>query len=124
METLFLWIYIITLALLINHEIDSAYWNEWKLFNLKGGVDGFLWVHIPLWIISLWGLTEIHAGTMAGMIVALIVSTAGIGCFSIHSWFISKGHKEFTTAISRFHLWAILIFSIDLLGLSIYFLSS
>ncbi|MCK4852588.1 MAG: outer membrane lipoprotein-sorting protein, partial [Candidatus Omnitrophica bacterium] len=26
--------------LLINHEIDSAYWNEWKLFKMKGGITG------------------------------------------------------------------------------------
>ena len=30
-------IYLINATLLIVHEIDSAYWEEWKLFGLPGG---------------------------------------------------------------------------------------
>jgi len=31
------WIYLTNSVLLINQEIDSAYWKEWKLFGLPGG---------------------------------------------------------------------------------------
>lgn len=44
-----LWLYVVNTVLLINHEIDSAYWHEWELFNMKGGVEGFLLIHLPLW---------------------------------------------------------------------------
>lgn len=117
-----LWTYIITLTLLINHEIDSAYWHEWKLFNPKGkgGINGFLWMHLPIWIFFLWGLTEVSAHTKTGQIISLTVSIIGIGCFFIHRFFIKKGNKEFTTFVSQFHLWAILLTSIDLCILSIY----
>lgn len=122
METLFFWTYIIVLTLIINHQIDSAYWHEWKLFNLEGGVDGFLWLHIPIWIFFLWSLTQVYTHTFTGIIIALITSIIGVGCFFIHQYFIKKGHKEFTTFVSQFHLWAILLVSIDLAIISIYFL--
>jgi hypothetical protein len=33
---------LLNLALLITHEIDSAFWKEWNLFGLPGGVQEFL----------------------------------------------------------------------------------
>ncbi|MCK4943301.1 MAG: hypothetical protein KAS65_06985 [Candidatus Aminicenantes bacterium] len=41
MTEVLLWLYLENSVLLINHEIDSVYWNEWKigtggsLFNQK-----------------------------------------------------------------------------------------
>jgi hypothetical protein len=43
-------------VLLINHEIDSAYWKEWELFRLPGGIAGFLLIHFPLLFLILYGL--------------------------------------------------------------------
>jgi len=34
------WLYLSNSILLINHEIDSAYWKEWELFKLPGGLSG------------------------------------------------------------------------------------
>jgi hypothetical protein len=34
MDLLF-WIYLTNAVILINHEIDSAFWQEWKLINPK-----------------------------------------------------------------------------------------
>jgi len=47
METL-LWIYFVYLVFLIIHELDSAYWKEWDLFRLPGGITVFLALHFPL----------------------------------------------------------------------------
>jgi len=38
MADLLLWLYLANAVLLINHEIDSAYWKEWELFKLPGGM--------------------------------------------------------------------------------------
>jgi hypothetical protein len=48
MDLLF-WIYLINAVILINHEIDSAYWQEWKLFNPndENRINGFLIIHYP-----------------------------------------------------------------------------
>lgn len=50
------WLYLSNSVFLINHEIDSAYWKEWELFNLPGGITGFLLIHFPLLICVLYGL--------------------------------------------------------------------
>ena len=42
------WIYAINALFLILHEIESAYWKEWELFKLGGGITGFVVLHIPI----------------------------------------------------------------------------
>jgi hypothetical protein len=34
MSDLIFWLYLTNAVLLINHEIDSAYWKEWEIFKL------------------------------------------------------------------------------------------
>ncbi len=112
MQNVLFWLYLVNAVLLINHEIDSAYWHEWKLFKLPGGIAGFLIVHFPLLVGLLYGLVLVREGTFSGLISSLIVSLVGIFAFSIHTYFIKKGHKEFNTAISIFILVSILIISL------------
>ena len=38
MDLLF-WTYLINAVILINHEIDSAYWQEWKFFCADDKID-------------------------------------------------------------------------------------
>jgi hypothetical protein len=94
------WVYLINAVLLILHEIDSAYWKEWELFRLPGGVTGFLLAHIPILPLVLYGLVLVSRGTFAGLILSLILSLAGVFAFSIHSYFIRRGRDEFKSPIS------------------------
>jgi hypothetical protein len=121
MQTLF-WLYLINSILLINHEIDSAYWKEWELFKLPGGISGFLIIHFPILFFILYGLVLVHKGSTAGLIFSLVLSSGGLFAFGIHSYFIKIGHRQFSTAISRLILTATLITSILQGGLTIYLL--
>ena len=121
MGTLF-WLYLINSILLINHEIDSAYWKEWELFKLPGGINGFLIIHFPLLFLVLYGLVLIVRETFAGLIFSLILSGSGLFAFGIHSYFIKRGNRQFTTLISRLILTATLITSILQGSLTIYML--
>jgi hypothetical protein len=122
-DTLF-WIYLVNSVLLINHEIDSAYWNEWDLFKLPGGINGFLILHFPLIVFILYGLILVFQHTFAGLIFSLILSFAGIFAFTIHMFFITKGRSEFKTPISLFILIATLLVSITQLVITINSLSA
>lgn len=108
MFDLLFWIYLVNAVVLINHEIDSAYWKEWELFRLPGGVTGFLLLHFPLLFLVLYGLILVRQGAAAGLYFSLILALGGIFAFSIHTWFICRGREEFTTAVSRFLLAATL----------------
>jgi hypothetical protein len=112
MQELLVWIYLINAVLLINHEIDSAYWKEWDLFRLPGGIHGFLIVHFPLLFIILYGLILLSKQSPAGLIFSLILSAGGIFAFSIHMFFMSKGKTEFRSPVSLFILIAMLFVSI------------
>jgi hypothetical protein len=116
------WIYILNSALLIVHEIDSAYWQEWKLFRLPGGLTFFLCLHVPLAFIVLYGLLLIYQNTMAGLIISLVLGLAGIFAFAIHIFFIKRGHKEFKVPISVAILILTLVFSVVQLAATVLLL--
>jgi len=106
------WLYLINAILLINHEIDSAYWKEWELFKLPGGINGFLLVHFPILFFILFGLALLIQNNPIGLIFSLILALGGIFAFTIHMVFISKGKKQFNTPLSLFILISTLIVSI------------
>lgn len=113
-------LYVANATLLIVHEIDSAYWQEWKLFKLPGGPAFFLALHIPLIIIILLGLLCLVWGSMAGLIISAIMGLAGIFAFTIHMAFIARGRSEFKTASSLSVLWATLIVSLAQTAIAAY----
>ena len=120
-EVLF-WIYLFNSILLIDHEIDSAYWKEWELFKLPGGITGFILLHLPLLFLILYGLVQVFQQTFAGLILSVILSLGGIFAFTIHTIFILKGRNEFKVPVSIFLLVATLIVSIIQLAITIYLL--
>lgn len=117
-----LWLYLINGVLLINHEIDSAYWKEWELFRLPGGHTGFLILHFPLLFLILYGLLLVFQHSFAGLVFSLILSFGGIFAFSIHMVFIKKGRNEFSTPVSLFVLTATLIVSVIQVFITLSFL--
>ncbi len=118
-----LWLYLINGVLLINHEIDSAYWKEWELFRLPGGHAGFLILHFPLLFLILYGLLLVFQHSFAGLVFSLIVSFGGIFAFSIHMFFIKRGRNEFKTPVSLFILASTFIVSIIQMAVTLYFLN-
>jgi hypothetical protein len=122
MATILFWIYLINATLLITHEIDSAYWEEWKLFGIPGGITTFLLLHLPILFFVLYGLILIYENTFAGLIFSFILAISGIFAFSIHTYFMRRGRDEFKTTISRLILISTLIISILQLVLTIIFL--
>jgi len=112
MTDILFWLYLTNAVLLILHEMDSAYWKEWELFRLPGGIGGFLLVHFPIFFAGLYGLVLVYRQTFAGLIFSLALSAAGIFAFGIHMYFIRKGRSEFNTPASRLILWAALLVSL------------
>jgi hypothetical protein len=106
------WLYLLNLTLLILHEMDSAYWREWELFRLPGGEGGFVLIHLPLFLIALYGVVWVWQQTAAGLILSLVVSAAGLAAFGIHTFFLRQGRSEFDAPVSRLILWAMLITSL------------
>ena len=124
MYDILFWLYLINSILLINHEIDSAYWKEWKLFRIPGGITTFLILHFPILFLILYGLVLVFSKTFGGLIVSLIVGGGGLFALLIHAYFIKKGHDEFRKPISLFILVAMGIVSIIQILLTIFIMLS
>jgi hypothetical protein len=122
MDEVLFWLYLANILTLIVHEIDSAYWHEWELFYLPGGEAGFLLLHFPLLLPVLYGLVLVDRGALAGLILSFLLCGGGLFAFSIHTFFIRRGHPEFRTPVSRGILWATLLLSLAQFGLTILFL--
>ena len=119
MAELLLWIYLANSILLINHEIDSAYWKEWELFKLPGGATGFLLLHFPILLVLLWGLILVSRHSSWGFVFSLLLCLGGLFAFAIHTHFLKKGRAEFNNPISKFILVAILIVSLIQLAVTL-----
>lgn len=102
MDLLF-WIYLINAVILINHEIDSAYWQEWKLLNPKqtDGINGFQIMHLPLLFVILLGLVLVYDHRLSGYIISLILAASGLFAFVFHFYHLRKGKPEFNTMVSK-----------------------
>jgi hypothetical protein len=119
------WVYLVNCVLLILHEMDSAYWKEWDLFHLPGGIGGFLLIHFPLYLAGLYGLVLLSQGASAGLILSIVVGAAGILAFCIHAYFLRKGRPEFDTRASKGILGLLLIVSTAQIAATIaYWLSA
>jgi hypothetical protein len=109
-------------VLLIDHEIDSAYWKEWDLFKLPGGITGFLILHLPIVFLVLYGLILVFQQTFSGLMFSLALSIVGLFAFTIHIVFIKKGRNEFKVPVSIFLLISTLIVSLTQAAITIYLL--
>ena len=92
--------YLTVTALLAAHEIDSAFWKEWDLFGIPGGVQVFVLINLILIAIVLWGFERLIRNERSGLWMSLVVGIAGIATPVIHSVFLLKGHPEFRVPVS------------------------
>jgi hypothetical protein len=105
------WLYFANMTFLVVHEIDSAYWHEWSLFGLPGGIQLFLLLHIPLLALVFWGFWRVVSWTRGAKAFSFLLAVAGIVAFSIHAALIAKGASEFRLPTSQAILWGTLLLS-------------
>lgn len=94
------WLYVLNLGILATHEIDSAYWHEWELFLLPGGIQLFLILNLLLLLVFLFGLVELVMERRRGLWFSLGLSAVGVFAFVIHGVFLALGHPEFRLPVS------------------------
>jgi hypothetical protein len=107
-------LYILTFTLLVAHQIDSAYWREWDLFGIPGGVQVFVLLNVPLAFLFLFGLVRVVQAPGRGAPFALGLSAVGVGAFFIHLGFLWQGHLEFRVPASLAVLGATFLASLAL----------
>lgn len=122
MNIALLWLYILNVSLLIVHEMESVHWQEWEEFNIRGGLRGFLLMHIPLYVIVLWGLVEASKTSPIGLLISMIISIAGILAFTNQSHSLAKDKEKFHARLSRYVLLGVLVISVLQLAVTVLIL--
>lgn len=112
-------LYLVNLALLATHEIDSAFWHEWNLFGLPGGIDLFLVLNFILILVFIFGFESVINWDKNAFIFSILLSIVGIFAFVIHSYFILSGHPEFKSDSSLAILYLVMLVSIGQLTVTI-----
>ncbi len=105
-------LYLVNAALLVVHEIDSAYWREWELFGVPGGLQGFLVLNLALVIVVLCGLRALSRGRKSGTAVSWLLVGGGLFAVVAHGFFLAGGHQEFRTPVSLALLAGTLVLSV------------
>jgi hypothetical protein len=97
-------LYIINLALLVTHEIDSAFWREWELFGMPGGIQLFLVVNFALTLVLLFGLRSVLLERRSALRFSLLEGAMGLFACAIHFAFLATGHRQFSLPVSMITL--------------------
>jgi hypothetical protein len=93
-------LYLANTALLVAHEIDSAYWREWELFHLPGGIQLFVVLNLVLVLGFLWGIPVIVLGQPGAHVFQWLLVAAGFLAPILHGVFLTGGDLRFRNAVS------------------------
>lgn len=94
------WLYLLNAAILITHQIDAAYWHEWDLFGLPGGIQLNLLLNLPIVALILMGQHRLTQGRPAGIVFSWLLVAGGLSAVSIHSYFLMQGDASFRLPVS------------------------
>lgn len=87
--------YLLTSNFLIAHQIDAAFWKEWEMFNLPGGIQFFDMFNLVAFGPVLYGIKAIALNEKNGFYYSVVVSVLGIITFLIHTGFFLFDFKQF-----------------------------
>lgn len=90
-----IYVYIINVTLLILHEIESGYEQEWRILKLPLELTGFLLLHLPIVCLMFYGVIAIYQKTVVGSVLCVVFGIVGIIPFLVHKIFVRRpGHFE------------------------------
>jgi hypothetical protein len=94
------WLYLLNATILLTHQIDAAYWHEWELFRMPGGLQLFLILNLPIMFLFLYGQQAVALQRKSGIAISWLVVACGFFAIGIHSFFLSQGDEAFRLPVS------------------------
>ena len=92
--------YFWTRLLLILHQVDAAYWREWEMFHVPGGIQGFLVFNLAAIALVLVGYRHVLLATSRAPRYAGLCAALGMGTCLIHAGFALAGLEQFHLPLS------------------------
>jgi hypothetical protein len=104
-------LYLVNLALLATHQVDAAYWHEWEVFGIPGGISMFLTVNVVAVLVLAWGLGAVAAKRRGARGAAIGCAAVGLATVAIHGGFLIRDPIAFWSPPSLIVLVGILVVS-------------
>jgi hypothetical protein len=93
-------LYLANAAVLLVHQMDAAYWHEWTLFRMPGGIDLYLVLNVPIALAVLAGYGAVAAGRASAVAYAWLVAASGLFAAGFHAWHLACGDPAFRAPAS------------------------
>ena len=90
----------LNLLLLATHQVDAAYWHEWDVFGVPGGIHFFLVFNAFAVGALALGLVTIAAGRRGASLAAQLSAGVGLLTVAIHAVFLVLNREAFWDALS------------------------
>lgn len=88
------------MCLLITHQIDAAFWREWEIFYLPGGIQFYLAFNSLIIPVILFDYKQVVQSNANAIISAKLCASLGVLSFAIHSGFALAGFEQFHLPLS------------------------
>ena len=102
-------LYVLQLALLATHQVDAAYWHEWDVFGVPGGITFFLGFNLTATILLGHGLVLVASESRHFRLAVWACAVTGIVTFALHAFFLTRDPVAFWAPASLSILGAILL---------------
>lgn len=108
LETLFFANAVVLLA----HQIDAAFWHEWVLFGLPGGIQFFLLLNLPIIALVLYGQRSLALGRPSDKTFSWALAASGLFAAVFHGVHLLSGEEAFRLPFSLTLLAATFVLSL------------
>lgn len=93
-------LYGLNASVLLVHQMDAAYWQEWTLFGLPGGLQFYLLLNLPLVGLVLYGGQALALGWSAGRVMSGVLAASGLFAVGFHAAHLLAGDPGFRLPVS------------------------
>lgn len=112
-------LYLANALVLVAHQIEAAYWHEWDMFYLPGGVQLFVLLNIPILYVVFAGYRAQLLALASATVYTGVLAGCGLFAALFHGMHLAMGDDRFTTPVSYALLATTLVLSLAQVGIVI-----
>lgn len=90
----------LNLALLATHQVDAAFWHEWDVFGVPGGIHFFLVFNVLAVLALALGLVTIAKQSKGARLASRLSAGLGLITVAIHAVFLVLDPVAFWDVLS------------------------
>ena len=91
---------ILNLSLVMAHQADAAYWEEWEMFGIPGGIQVFTLFNLGAFALLLWCFVAVVKRKPFGLRASFIIAALSGVVLPIHAAFALAGFTQFHLPVS------------------------